>query len=100
MLTSHVVLLRDNAYPHTAAYIWTLLEHLNWELCDHPPYSPDLAPTSTQAKELWAVKPSIEVWQTSFSSIRKEEVLLVRLLIRCTCLSRGHLLQSEHRNSF
>jgi transposase len=39
-----VVLLHDNARPHTAAHIRTLLEHFNWELSDHPPYSPDLAP--------------------------------------------------------
>jgi transposase len=45
MLTFGVVLLHDNAYPHTAVCIRALLEHLNWELFDHPPYSPDLAPS-------------------------------------------------------
>jgi hypothetical protein len=43
MLTSGVVLLHYNARPHTAAYTRTLLEHFNWELFDHHPYSPDLA---------------------------------------------------------
>jgi histone-lysine N-methyltransferase SETMAR len=43
MLTSGVVLLQDNARPHTAARTQALLEHFNWELFDHPPYSPDLA---------------------------------------------------------
>jgi hypothetical protein len=42
MLTSGVVLHNDNAFPHTAARTGTLLEHSNWELFDHPPYSPDL----------------------------------------------------------
>jgi transposase len=38
-------LLRDKARPHTAACTRALLEHFNWELFDHPPYSPDLAPS-------------------------------------------------------
>jgi histone-lysine N-methyltransferase SETMAR len=47
MLTSCVMLLRDNARPHTstAARTRALLEHFNWELFDHIPYSPDLAPS-------------------------------------------------------
>jgi transposase len=36
--------LHYNARPHTAARTRALLEHFNWELFDHPPYSPDLAP--------------------------------------------------------
>jgi hypothetical protein len=40
------MLLRDNAPAHTSmpARTRALLGHLNWELFDHPPYSPDLAP--------------------------------------------------------
>jgi transposase len=45
MLTSGVVLLHDNVLPHTAAHSRALLEHFNWELFDHPPKSPDLAPS-------------------------------------------------------
>jgi histone-lysine N-methyltransferase SETMAR len=47
MLTSGVVLLHDNAGPYTitAALTRALLEHFNWELFDHPYYSPDLAPS-------------------------------------------------------
>jgi transposase len=44
MLTYGVVLLYDNARPHTADHTRALLEHFNWELFDHP-YSPDLAPS-------------------------------------------------------
>jgi hypothetical protein len=45
MLTSGVMLLRDNARPHanTAAPTRTLLGHFNWELFDRAPYDPDLA---------------------------------------------------------
>jgi hypothetical protein len=44
MLTSGVVLLHDSARANTATRARTLLKHFNWELFDHPPYSPDLAP--------------------------------------------------------
>jgi transposase len=39
------MLLYDNTLPHTAARTRALLENFNWELFDHPPYSPDLAPS-------------------------------------------------------
>jgi histone-lysine N-methyltransferase SETMAR len=44
MLTSGVVPLYDNARPHLFVRTLALLEHLNWELFDHPPYSPNLMP--------------------------------------------------------
>jgi transposase len=44
MLTYGVVLLHDNARPHTAARTRAMLAHFNLELFDHPPYSPDLVP--------------------------------------------------------
>jgi hypothetical protein len=39
MLTSGVVLLHDNAHLHATPCTQALLEHFNWELFDHPPYS-------------------------------------------------------------
>jgi histone-lysine N-methyltransferase SETMAR len=45
MLTSSIVLLDDNAHLHTAGHTQALLEHFNWELSDHPLYSPDLTPS-------------------------------------------------------
>jgi hypothetical protein len=45
MLTFGVVLHHDNAHPHTGAHTLALLEYINWELFDHPPDSPDLAPS-------------------------------------------------------
>jgi transposase len=41
-----IVLRHDNARPHTAARTRTLLEDFNWELSEHPPYNPDLAPSN------------------------------------------------------
>jgi len=46
MLTKGVALLHDSARPHhTAACTKTLIEEFNWDILDHPPYSPDLAPS-------------------------------------------------------
>jgi transposase len=47
MLISGVVFIHDNARPHTstAASIQAQLEHVNWELFDQPPHSPDLVPS-------------------------------------------------------
>jgi histone-lysine N-methyltransferase SETMAR len=42
MLTSGIVLLH-NARPHITASTRALLEHFNWDLFDHLPYSHDLA---------------------------------------------------------
>jgi histone-lysine N-methyltransferase SETMAR len=44
MLSRGVVILRDNARPHTAATPQDLIVTFGWEQLDHPPYSPDLAP--------------------------------------------------------
>jgi histone-lysine N-methyltransferase SETMAR len=35
--------LYDNARPHTSSSMRELLQRYNWEVLDHPPYSPDLA---------------------------------------------------------
>jgi transposase len=45
MLTKGVVLLHDNTRPHTAARTNALIKLFIWEIFDHPPYSPDLAPS-------------------------------------------------------
>ncbi|KAJ4431874.1 hypothetical protein ANN_20480 [Periplaneta americana] len=45
MLTAGVVLLHDNARPHTAWRTAAVLTEFGWELFDHPPYNPDLAPS-------------------------------------------------------
>ena len=42
MLSSGIVLLHDNARPHTAARTAQLLQQFLWEVFAHPPYSPDL----------------------------------------------------------
>ena len=45
MLTKSVVLLHDNVRPHTAPHTNASIKLFNWKIFDHPPYSPDLAPS-------------------------------------------------------
>jgi transposase len=44
------LLLHDNVRQHIAARTRALLEHFNCDLFDHPPYSPDLAPSHYHLK--------------------------------------------------
>ena len=46
-LSHGIVLIHDNACPHTARQTQTLLhDEFHWDTFDHPPYSPGLAPSS------------------------------------------------------
>jgi len=45
LLSSRVVLLHDNAHLHMAWQTTALLQQFRWDIMDHPPYSPDLAPS-------------------------------------------------------
>jgi hypothetical protein len=89
MLTSSVVLLHDNTPPHMAACTPTLLKQLNWELFDHPPYSPDLAPSdyhlfmhmenwlrSQRFNNIEELKADVETWLSSLAADFVEQGIL------------------------
>jgi hypothetical protein len=40
-----MLLLHDNMRPHTANMTNEMLRNFKWEVLEHPPYSPDLAPS-------------------------------------------------------
>jgi len=42
--TKGIVLLHNNVRPHTTACTNALIKHFNWDISDHCPYNPDLAP--------------------------------------------------------
>ncbi|XP_052834133.1 histone-lysine N-methyltransferase SETMAR-like [Octopus bimaculoides] len=44
--TKGVVFQEDNARPHVSLATRTKLHELGWDLLPHPPYSPDIAPSS------------------------------------------------------
>jgi len=44
LLSKGVILLQDNARPHVAKVRKDLMQHFQWGVLHHPPYSPDLSP--------------------------------------------------------
>jgi len=45
LLTKGVLLLHDNARPHSVNQTKATLRSLKWEVLQHPPYSPDVVPS-------------------------------------------------------
>jgi histone-lysine N-methyltransferase SETMAR len=69
LLRRGVVLLHDNARPHTANRTREFLQRYNWEILDHPPYSPDLAPRrrfATDGEVQQAVMSWLQALDTDF----------------------------------
>ena len=47
LLLKKVLLLHDNARPHTASQTIETINHLGFKVLEHPAYSPDPAPSTT-----------------------------------------------------
>ena len=75
MRTKGVVLLHNNARPHTAARTNALIKLFNWEIFEHPPYSPDLAPSD------YHLFTKIKVWLAT-QRFHTNEELVDRVNIR------------------
>ena len=45
MLSATILLLNDNARPHSVAQTQDFITSFRWEKADHSPYSPDLSPS-------------------------------------------------------
>jgi len=46
MLSHGMCLLHDNVWSHSKHVTTALLEKFKWDILDHPPYSPELAPSN------------------------------------------------------
>ncbi|KAJ4430699.1 hypothetical protein ANN_19290 [Periplaneta americana] len=44
LVVQNPIILHDNARSHTAAAVKDLLRRWQWEILEHPPYSPDMSP--------------------------------------------------------
>jgi len=55
-LSRQILFLHDNARPHTANRTQQLLNDFGWEKFNHPPYSPDLAPSD------YHLFPAMKTW--------------------------------------
>jgi len=105
MLSKKVLLLHDNAHPHTVAATVQKVQQLPFEL-QHPPYSPDLAPSdyhifgplkealrSRRFTSDEEVKEAVHTWlreqPKSFFSARKQK--LVERYNKCTVLQGDYV---------
>lgn len=61
--------LQDNARVHTCAISMSKIEELKFELIDHPPYSPDLAPSD------FFLFPNLKKWLAGQRFTSNEEVI-------------------------
>jgi histone-lysine N-methyltransferase SETMAR len=101
MLSRGVVMLHDNARPHTAAATQDLITTFGWEQFDHPPYSPDLVPSAFHVflhlKTLlggWRfqdddeVKEAVDTW-FALQAVSFNDARIQKLVPRYKCLSNG-----------
>jgi histone-lysine N-methyltransferase SETMAR len=63
-----IILLHDNATPHTALITKEKIAQFGWTVMPHPPYSPDLAPTDYKAFQ------SLQNWLNGKNFETDEEV--------------------------
>ena len=102
MLSRGVLLLHDNALPHTAALTQNLITSFGWEQIDHPPYSPDLAPSDfhlfLHLKKFLAgqrfendddLKDAVKKWLTSQAAAFYEEGVQKLVPRYDKCLNNG-----------
>lgn len=102
MLSNGIVLLHDNARPHTANDTQTLVRQFRWEQFDHPPYSPDLAPSDYHLfqhmkRELAGkrfetddeVKTAVDLWLHSMAGTFYEEGINKLITRYDKCLNIG-----------
>jgi hypothetical protein len=99
MLSRVVVMLHDNAHPHTAAATQDITATFGLEQFDHHPYSPHLAPSDfhvflhlkTFLDGLWfhdnEVKEAINMWFAS-QAASFYDAGIQKLVPHCECLNR------------
>jgi histone-lysine N-methyltransferase SETMAR len=74
MLSRGVVMIHNNARPHTATAMKNLIMIFGWEQFDHPPLSPDLAPSDFHL--FLHIKSFLAGWQFHDNNEVKEAVIM------------------------
>ena len=53
MLSDEIILLHDNARPHTVNVVRDNIQRFGWDILQHPPYIPDLSPCDLHIFATW-----------------------------------------------
>jgi len=77
-LSKRIVLLHDNACPHTAAHTVETLQKLKFQILANPPYSPDLVPSDYHL--FGPLKEALRGWRFNSDQELKEAVMCGSLL--------------------
>jgi len=86
MSDKRVLLLHVNARPHTAHATANLLERWGWEILEHPPYSPDPAPSDFH---LFPNMKKHSVWITNiFVPSDSNHMMMSSMRCKCGCVVR------------
>ncbi|GBL86554.1 hypothetical protein AVEN_194811-1 [Araneus ventricosus] len=80
ILTSGVVLIRDNINPHSTVVTQQLLQQFKWDVSDHPGYSPNLATGD------FHVFPELQNWLGG-QSFQKNEQIQSKAKVHLTSLA-------------
>ncbi|GBM67595.1 hypothetical protein AVEN_44744-1 [Araneus ventricosus] len=68
ILTSELVVIHDNASPHSAVVTQQLLKQIKGDVSDHPAYSPDLTTSD------FHLFPALKNWLGGQSFQKNEEI--------------------------
>ena len=105
MSDKRLPLLHDNTRPHTAHATVNLLERWDWEILEHPPYSPDLAPSdfhlfpsmkktsSCKRFKSHEVKHEVQTWRRGQDSTFYRQGFEKRISRLDKCLNRGDYVE-------
>ncbi len=85
-ILDRVIILHENARPHTATLVTTVFQEYGWEVLNHPPYSLDPSPLD------YDLFPKLKewLWGICFNDLSKLSSAVIKVIQQ---LNKNQLLQ-------